>query len=166
MGVTVVGDDEARRFDDAEPVELRDLDLPAIRRALAAFDVSADFDGLALGCLDHGASPPGYSDRLFRFDHLRRVVERRNDLRAFAYLPDELPDYLTRARAMVACADADAPIVFLDTGPAAALGALQDPLVGPPGGAARAQPRQHARARVPPARHARSSACTSTTPAS
>ena len=91
-----------REFTD-DPMEkiadvLKDLDLEAIRAALAAFDVPAAFDGLALGCLDHGASPPDYSDRLFRFDHLKRVVEKRNDLLAFAYVPEELPDYLTRAR--------------------------------------------------------------------
>jgi uncharacterized protein (DUF1786 family) len=44
-------------------------------------------------------------------------------------LPEELPEYLTRARAVVRCAKGDAPVVFVDTGPAAALGALQDPLV-------------------------------------
>jgi uncharacterized protein (DUF1786 family) len=129
MGVTVVAEDEAKRFDDARHIEMADLDLEAIRRALAAFEVDDDFDGLALACLDHGAAPPGYSDRLFRFDHLRLVVEERNDLRAFAYLPNEVPDYLTRARAMLGCVDTDVPIVFLDTGPAAALGALQDPIV-------------------------------------
>jgi uncharacterized protein (DUF1786 family) len=132
IGVRVVGDDELRSL-DADLIELRDLDLDAIRAALAAFDVSLRFDGLALGCLDHGASPPGYSDRLFRFDHLKRVVGARNDLRAFAYAPDELPEYLTRARTMVETArrqDGETPIVFLDTGPAAALGALQDPAVG------------------------------------
>ncbi len=128
MGVRVVSEDEAASI-DADRIELRDLDLVAIRAALAAFDVTGDFDGLALGCLDHGDSPPGYSDRLFRFDHLRRVVERENDLRAFAYLPEELPDYLTRARTLVASADGGVPVVFLDTGPAAALGALQDPRV-------------------------------------
>ena len=129
MGVQVVSEDEASHLDGVERIELRDLDLAAIRRALAAFDVPGDFDGLALGCLDHGNSPPDYSDRLFRFDHLRRVVGQRNDLSAFAYLPQELPEYLTRARTMLASADGDAPIVFLDTGPAAALGALQDPQV-------------------------------------
>jgi uncharacterized protein (DUF1786 family) len=128
-GVRLVSEDEVERT-AGERVELRDLYLDAIRAALAAFDVDTRFDGLALGCLDHGASPPGYSDRLFRFDHLRRTVERRNDLRAFAYLPDELPDYLTRARQLVSSADSDLPKVFLDTGPAAALGALQDPNVG------------------------------------
>jgi uncharacterized protein (DUF1786 family) len=128
MGVRVMSEDEAAGI-DAERIELRDLDLAAIRSALAAFDVPGSFDGLALGCLDHGDAPPGYSDRLFRFDHLRRVVERENDLRAFAYLPSELPDYLTRARTLVASAGGEAPVVFLDTGPAAALGALQDPRV-------------------------------------
>ena len=125
MGVTLLSEDEVDAA-QGEHIPLRDLDLDAIRTAFSAFDVDTRFDGLALGCLDHGASPPGYSDRLFRFDHLRRVVAERNDLRAFAYLPDELPDYLTRARTLLAAADADAPTVFLDTGPAAALGALQD----------------------------------------
>jgi uncharacterized protein (DUF1786 family) len=128
MGVEIVSEDEAQGL-DGERVRLRDLDLEAIRTAFAAFDVGTRWDGLALGCLDHGAAPPGYSDRLFRFEHLRGVVEARNDLRAFAYLEEELPDYLTRARALVAAAAGEAPVVFLDTGPAAALGALQDPRV-------------------------------------
>jgi len=126
MGVRIVDENEAGAIRGVARIELRDLDLAAIRTALAAFDVSGDFDGLALGCLDHGNSPPDYSDRLFRFDHLKRVVERENDLRAFAYLPDELPDYLTRARTLMASVRGEAPSVFLDTGPAAALGALQD----------------------------------------
>jgi len=136
MGVRLVSEDEAAGLDrraEARPaverIELRDLDLGAIRAALAAFDVDGAFDGLALGCLDHGDSPPDYSDRLFRFDHLKRVVERENDLFAFACLPEELPAYLTRARTMLSCAAGEGPAVFLDTGPAAALGALQDPQV-------------------------------------
>jgi uncharacterized protein (DUF1786 family) len=133
MGIRVISDDETKQLgDDVHRIELKDLDLPAIRAGLAAFDVSPDFDGLALACLDHGAAPPGMSDRLFRFEHLKRVVSARNDLAAFAFLPEELPDYLTRARTMMATAraqDPHTPAVFLDTGPAAAIGALQDPHV-------------------------------------
>jgi uncharacterized protein (DUF1786 family) len=129
MGVRVISEDEAASLRDVERIALQDLDLPAIRAALAAFDVPPAVDGLALACLDHGAAPPGYSDRLFRFDHLRRVVGDRNDLTAFAMLPEEIPAYLTRADTMVKTAiaqDGAASMVFLDTGPAAALGALQD----------------------------------------
>ncbi|MFQ5880451.1 MAG: DUF1786 family protein, partial [Dehalococcoidia bacterium] len=129
MGVRIVSGDEIGRTAGVDHIPLRDLDLDAIRHALSCFGVDTRFEGLALGCLDHGAAPPGYSDRLFRFEHLRRVVEERNDLRAFAYLPPEVPPYLTRAHAMLSSVDMDVPVVFLDTGPAAALGALQDSLV-------------------------------------
>jgi hypothetical protein len=95
--------------------------------------------------LDHGAAPAGSSDRLFRFEHIRRVVQGSSnlakvsepsqglghwpvDLLAFAYLRDELPDYLTRMRAVAACAPG-VPLVLMDTGAAAALGALDDPVV-------------------------------------
>ncbi|MGE3077188.1 MAG: DUF1786 family protein [Dehalococcoidia bacterium] len=128
LGVTLVSEDETRKL-DADRVELRDLDLDAIRTALSAFEVSPDFDGFALGCLDHGAAPPDVSDRIFRFDHLRRIVEARNDLLAFASSAADLPNYLTRARALCASTNGQAPVAFMDTGPAAALGALHDPRV-------------------------------------
>ena len=128
-GVRIVGEDEAARMDGVERIELRDLDLDALRSAFESLGVDTRIDGIALACLDHGAAPPGYSDRLFRFEHLRRVVEKENDLLAFAYRPEEVPSYLTRARALLASAGSDVPAVFLDTAPAAALGALQDPAV-------------------------------------
>jgi len=128
-GVGIAGEDEAARMSGVERIELRDLDLDALRGAFASLGVDWRIDGFALACLDHGAAPSGYSDRLFRFEHLRRIVEGNNDLLAFAYLPDDVPPYLTRARALLKSAGPDVPAVFLDTAPAAALGALQDPPV-------------------------------------
>jgi uncharacterized protein (DUF1786 family) len=46
MGIYVVSDDEAAHLADVERVELQDLDLAAIRAALAAFTVPPIFDGL------------------------------------------------------------------------------------------------------------------------
>jgi uncharacterized protein (DUF1786 family) len=128
-GVRIVGEDEAARVEGAARIELRDLDLAALRSAFVALGIDPRVDGLALACLDHGAAPSGYSDRLFRFEHVRRVVLERNDLLAFAYRPAEIPAYLTRARALLQSAGSDLPSVFLDTAPAAALGALQDLVV-------------------------------------
>lgn len=125
MGIRVVGDDECSAV-AGDRIELRDLDLPTLRSTLAAYEVDPRVDALALGCLDHGASPPGYSDRLFRFEHLDRVMKQRNSLLEFALLRHEVPAYLTRARALLDSVDVAAPTVFMDTGPAAALGALQD----------------------------------------
>lgn len=125
MGVTLVSEDESAGIAGRE-VRLGDLDLSLLRGLLASYEVAWDLDGIALGCLDHGEAPPGYSDRLFRFDHLRRILGQQRSLLAFAFRPQEVPAYLTRAHALLKAAGGEAPLAFMDTGPAAALGAVQD----------------------------------------
>jgi uncharacterized protein (DUF1786 family) len=107
-------------------IELKDLDMPAIRRALEAFGIEQRFDAIAVAVLDPGFAPPGMSNRLFRFDHLRQLMARNKELATFAYFTQELPDYLTRMKAVAESVDVDVPLLLLDTGVAAALGALQD----------------------------------------
>ncbi|MBM4463482.1 MAG: pyruvate formate lyase-activating protein [Chloroflexi bacterium] len=126
MGVTILAAEERPHLPDLEVLELKDLDLKAIGQALDAFGVDNSFDALAVAVLDHGFAPPGVSNRLFRFDHLRRLMAQQNKLGAFAYLRHELPDYLTRMKAAASSAEVDVPLLLLDTGVAAALGALQD----------------------------------------
>jgi uncharacterized protein (DUF1786 family) len=127
-GVRLVSDGEARGI-EGRHVRLQDLDLDAIRAALRAFGVDAEFDGVAAGVFDHGAAPPDVSDRVFRFQHIARVLGADPDVHAFACLPEALPAHLTRAGAVLDSIDVDVPAVFMDNGPAAALGALHDPLV-------------------------------------
>ena len=126
MGVTIVAPDESPRSPDVEIIELKDLDLAAMRRALDSFGVDHQFDAIAVAVLDHGFAPPGVSNRVFRFDYLRRLTRQRNGLVAFAHLAPELPEHLTRMKAVAKSVDADVPLLLLDTGVAAALGALQD----------------------------------------
>jgi uncharacterized protein (DUF1786 family) len=141
MGVHLIADPREVSDDAALCLELRDLHLAAIATALAAFGLDPQWDGLAVAVLDHGAAPPGISDRLFRFEHIRKVVNLANGpepspglehwpvgLLAFAYRREELPDYLTRLRSVAACAPG-VPLVLMDTGAAAALGTLEDPAV-------------------------------------
>jgi len=40
-------------------------------RLYAAFGVQVHLDALAVAVFDHGAAPPGVSDRVFRFEYLR-----------------------------------------------------------------------------------------------
>ena len=63
---------------------------------------------------------------MFRFEHFKRVVESNRELSAFCYLAGEVPDYLTRMMAVTNSMDVDVPLLLLDTGVAAVLGALQD----------------------------------------
>lgn len=126
MGVTLAEVDEVTAEGDIEVIDLKDLDLAAIRKALGAFGVDSRFDAVAVAVLDHGFAPPGVSNRLFRFQFLEHLLSERNELAAFAYLADDLPDYLTRMKAVAESVDADVPVLLMDTGASAALGALQD----------------------------------------
>ncbi len=110
-------------------IHLTDLDLPAIRRALQAFGVDTAFDAVAVAVLDHGCGPKGVSNRLFRFQWLRQLMEKDGTLGAFAGLAPGLPAPLVRMKAAARAAGNDQPVLVMDTGAAAALGSLQDPLV-------------------------------------
>ncbi len=129
MGVTVVSEDEARGLRDAHPITMRDLDLDAIAAALAAFGVDPAVDALCLAVFDHGDAPPGVSDRRFRFDYLRERLTEGLGLPGFAFWADAIPARFTRLRAVAGGAPPDTPTLVMDTGPAAVLGALEDPVV-------------------------------------
>jgi uncharacterized protein (DUF1786 family) len=132
MGVRLVSEEEACHLPDSViRLELRDFDFLAIARSLQNFGVSLDgLSAVAVAVFDHGDSPPGYSDRQFRFDYLDQRIRSQNRLSAFAYRAEEVPPIMTRLRAVVQSAgDLDAPLVVMDTAPAAVLGAGFDPQV-------------------------------------
>jgi len=137
MGIRIVSPDEAAQVGgDAEHLEMRDFDLPAIRAAFAAGGVDLALDGLAVAVFDHGNAPPGYSDRQFRFDFLTERLGRsqglpvEDQLGGFAYPATSVPPDLTRLAAVAHTLDFDpARTVLMDTAPAAVLGALLDPAV-------------------------------------
>jgi uncharacterized protein (DUF1786 family) len=131
MGIQVVSDDEAMRLADtgAERVFMRDLALSQILQTLAAFGVHVRLDGLAVAVFDHGAAPPGVSDRVFRFNFLRERLEQGLGLNGFAFLRYAVPSSMTRLQAVATTVPADLPLLLMDTAPAAVLGAFEDPLV-------------------------------------
>jgi uncharacterized protein (DUF1786 family) len=135
-GIKIISDDEVKNLSpDVRQICLKDFDLPSISRALAEFDVSlADLDGAALAVFDHGAAPPGYSDRQFRFDYLAERLDSRDGpalLSNLAFQRGEIPEKMTRLQAVEDSAkNLDAPLLVMDTAPAAVLGATLDPAVG------------------------------------
>ncbi len=132
MGICVVSDEEARQLDEEEErtVALCDFDYAQIQEAFATFGVELNPGGLALAVFDHGNAPSGYSDRQFRFDYLEQRIRAENRLSAFAHPRGEVPERLTRLKAVEAsAADFDGAVLLMDTAPAAVLGALLDPAV-------------------------------------
>lgn len=134
MGVTLVSDDEAMTLSgDVTRLRMADFDYRAIAGAFARFDVNLDrdLDAMALAVFDHGDAPPGVSDRLFRFEYLEEQIRAENRLSAFAFLAEDVPPIMTRMQAVFASVPRDdIPVLLMDTGPAAVLGALEDPAVG------------------------------------
>ena len=131
-GVQVISEDEAKQLPDSVVhIRLADFDFESIRRAFAAFDVSLDdLAAIAVAAFDHGAAPPDISDRQFRFDYLDERIRSQNRLTAFAYRAEDIPPIMTRLRAVGrSAAQLPAPLVVMDTAPAAVLGARYDPLV-------------------------------------
>jgi uncharacterized protein (DUF1786 family) len=124
MGIRIV--DRPNGAVNARVLELRDVYMAELMTALGAFGVSTAFDAVAVAVFDHGAAPPGVSDRRFRFDYLREQVDRGTGLTGFGFLADEIPERMTRMRAVASSWTGSEPLFVMDTGPAAVLGALED----------------------------------------
>lgn len=141
MGFEII--DEAEAAGRAEKpswvhIELQDFNAHAIITALRAFDVDPRVDALAIAAFDHGAAPPGVSDRRFRFNFITETVSKNPIPSAFAYAAQQTPADLTRLLAIAGSATCyielsgsspSTPLLLMDTGSAAVLGALEDPLV-------------------------------------
>src|SRR5437763_6078056 len=131
MGLRIV--DGRDGVGGARRLEMRDFYSSELMDALKSFGVSTRFDAVAVAVFDHGAAPPGVSDRRFRFDYLREQVDRGIGLTGFGFLVNEIPQRMTRMRAVASSWTGAEPLFVMDTGPAAVLGALEDPRVGSTG---------------------------------
>lgn len=142
LGLRIISDDaipsiRAREGERLVEIEMGDFNTTALRAAFEAFGVDASVDAVAVAAFDHGAAPPGVSDRRFRFDAISARVRERPDALAFAWPRESLPPDLTRLDAVAAAAarypasDArgEPAVIVMDTGAAALAGALEDPAV-------------------------------------
>ena len=141
MGFEIISEAEAelrRVASSLLHIEMHDFAAQAIVTAFRSFDIDPRVDALAIAAFDHGAAPPGVSDRRFRFDFIEETVKRAPVPSSFAYLAADTPRELTRLHAITSSARryvhlsgsvSDIPLLLMDTGSAALLGALEDPLV-------------------------------------
>ena len=129
LGIQIVSEDEASQLArKTTHIELLDFDYLQIWNTLTSFGISLnELAAVAVAVFDHGDSPPGYSDRQFRFDYLDSRIREENRLSAFAFNQDDVPAIMTRLKAVVKSAKKlDLPLVVMDTAPAAVLGAMHD----------------------------------------
>ena len=127
LGITIISDDETNRLSKTKHIELYDFKIQPIAEAFGKFGIDLNPLAVGIAVFDHGAAPPGVSDRRFRFDYLRERITAENNLSTFAFLAQDVPARMTRMQAVVKSADMlDCPLVLMDTAPAAVLGSMQD----------------------------------------
>jgi uncharacterized protein (DUF1786 family) len=119
LGVTIR--DEPRA--DAVVVIMGDVDLNSIRRTLAEYAVEMP-DTIAIAVQDHGYSP-GVGNNDLRFAYLDSLIREGGDLARMVF--HDPPQVMTRMQAVSRLVPG---AVLMDTGAAAVLGVLGDPVVG------------------------------------
>lgn len=133
FGVRIVTEEEAKRLaDSGEALEIvmQDFDPYAVSCAFSNFEVRMP-ENYAVAVQDHG-NAPDKSNRVYRFELLKELIEQGGKLEDFVYRPEEIPQPFTRMKAQAdsllkATTALNTRAVFMDTGPAAVFGALADP---------------------------------------
>jgi len=107
---------------------LTEINLPLLREFLGNFSEPMDVTIIAIAVQDHGASPAGNSDRLFRFEMLARQLIEHNEPGHCAYRAEEVPPFFTRMTSLVQAIrkDFSGNVLVMDTALCAVLGCMED----------------------------------------
>lgn len=119
MGIVIVSEAESCEL-DAVQIKMCDIDITALGKAFDLFGVDMP-DKFAIAVQDHGYAPD-MSNRMFRFDYFREVIQNGGKLNSFVY-KDNIPERFSRMKAVEKTLP-DA--LLMDTGMAAVQGALLD----------------------------------------
>lgn len=122
MGIVIVKENEATEL-SASVIKMCDIDKAALTEAFALFGVPIP-ENFAIAVQDHGFSP-ARSNRVFRFEYFRKIIEKGATLDSFVYTKNtkKIPQRFTR---MIAVERTLPGAMLMDTGMAAIRGALLD----------------------------------------
>ena len=116
-----------RNSPDISEMELRDVDLKAIKEAFLQFDVEMEFDCIGVAVQDHGFME-GMGNRNFRFMKIREKLDVPSKPEEFAYF-NSVPDYFTRMNGVLKTLKGY-DTILMDSKFAAICGTTNDDYVG------------------------------------
>jgi uncharacterized protein (DUF1786 family) len=133
FGIRIIQVEEAKKLvseGKALEIVMQDFDFGAFCSVFSVFEVQMP-ENYAIAVQDHGNAPQK-SNRIYRFELYRELIDKGGKLENFVYKPEEIPEAFTRMKAqadsLLKAADNSKTLsVFMDTGPAAIFGALTDP---------------------------------------
>lgn len=128
-GIKLISADEVSAKPGRTVIEMKDVWLETLEQALSGYNVSLTPEVIGVAVLDHGAAPPGESERLFRFKFLEKTLKTKSSLEALIYRENEVPAHFTRMQGVIRSLGGKTPLLLMDTGAAAVLGSSLDPVV-------------------------------------
>ncbi len=130
-GIEVV--DQCPQNFDGVMMTLREISLPEISGFLSGFGEDLkDIDVVAVAVQDHGAPPREMSNRIFRFEQLRKVLRNIRRPEDLAFKGKEIPKHFLRMNSAFEAVKRNMPevnVLLMDTTLAAVCGCLEDPCV-------------------------------------
>jgi len=131
FGIEIVEDCELKGF-KGKTLVIEEVNIEKLQKSLALFGESLlDLDFVAIAVQDHGVSPKGMSNRRFRIETMKKLLERNPRPEAFAFMEDEIPQYYLRMKSAAQASRKQLPstnVLLMDTSPDAILGCLKDPV--------------------------------------
>jgi uncharacterized protein (DUF1786 family) len=131
-GIEIVPESGPKNF-KGEILVLEEVNIDKLHEFLKGFGESfLDIDFVAVAVQDHGVFPEEMSNRKFRINKIRELLEKNPKPEAFAYMENEVPSWFLRMKSAVQASKrqlANARVMVMDTSPDAILGCLMDPIV-------------------------------------
>ncbi len=132
MGIEIVPDSGPKNF-EGETMVLEEVNIDKLRGLLKFFgEPLLDIDYVAIAVQDHGVFPAQMTNRRFRINKMRELLEKNPKPEAFAFKENEIPPYYPRMKSAVCASKRQLPnarVMLMDTSPDAILGCLMDPAV-------------------------------------
>jgi uncharacterized protein (DUF1786 family) len=131
-GIEIVQDSEPENF-KGTTIVLEEVNINKLHGLLKFFgEPFSDIDFVAVAVQDHGVFPQEMSNRRFRINKIRELLQKNPKPEAFAFKENEIPPYYPRMKSVVQASKRqlpDAQVLVMDTSPDAILGCLMDPAV-------------------------------------
>ena len=132
LGIEIVKDSGPENF-ERETMVLEEVNITKLHGLLKSFGESfTDIDFVAVAVQDHGVFPEEMSNRRFRINKMRELLEKNPKPEAFAFMENAVPSCYLRMRSVVRASKRQLPnakVLVMDTSPDAILGCLMDPAV-------------------------------------
>jgi len=130
LGIEIVKEENEPKGFQGETLPIEEVNLKQLQTFLEGFDETfSDIDVVAIAVQDHGVFPKGTSNRRFRIQKMRELLEENPRPENLAFTEGEIPSYFLRMRSAAQASRRQLPkakVLLMDTSPAAILGCLKD----------------------------------------